>query len=136
MPLPLLISGLDVGKEVSFVTGTNPPTSSIRSIMRAFIAAVVATLPSELDQVSPLAIVSEESCLKYLASDSVSVKYLPSRVPVSISSALIDPLGMLSEFTVIVLGNKPVANFAKGIAALSLMSSPTIVPFLILLEVI
>ena len=50
------------------------------------------------------------------------------------SSSLIDLLTMLLEFTVIPLGNKPVANFAKGIAALSLMSSPTIVPSLILLD--
>ena len=73
MPLPLLISGLDVGKEVSFVTGTNPPTSSMRSIMRAFIAAVVATLSSALDHAVPLARVSDESCLRNKASDSASV---------------------------------------------------------------
>ena len=73
MPLPLLISGLAVGKEVSFAKGTNPPVSSSRSIILASIAAVVATCASELDHVTPLAIVSEESCLRNKASDSVSV---------------------------------------------------------------
>jgi len=42
VPLPLLISGLAVGKEVSFAKGTNPPVSSSRSIILASIAAVVA----------------------------------------------------------------------------------------------
>ena len=107
VPFPLLISGLTLGKDVSFAKGTNPPTSSIRSIILALIAAVVAICVSALDHVSPLDIVSLESCLKYLASDSVSVKYLLSRVPVSRSSALIDPLVMLSEFIVIELGNEP-----------------------------
>ena len=50
------------------------------------------------------------------------------------SSSFIDLLTMLAELMFIPLGNKPVANFAKGIAALSLMSSPTIVPSLILLD--
>ena len=73
VPLPLLISGLVVGKEVSFAKGTKPPTSSRRSIILASIAAVVATFASVLDHVTPLAIVSEESCLKNFASASVSV---------------------------------------------------------------
>ena len=73
MPFPLLISGLASGKDVSFVTGTNPPTSSIRSIILALIAAVVATLLSVLDQGTPLARVSVLSCLRNRASDSVSV---------------------------------------------------------------
>ena len=69
----VFISGLDVGKLVSFAIGTKPPTSSTRSIIRASIAAVVATLESLLDHVTPLAIVSEESCLRNKASASVSV---------------------------------------------------------------
>ena len=73
VPVPLLTSGLAVGKEVSLLTATNPPTSSTRSIIRKSIAAEVATLESEADHVSPLAIVSEESCLRKLASASVSV---------------------------------------------------------------
>jgi len=81
VPLPLLISGSDAGKEVSFAKGTNPPVSSSRSIILASIAAVVATLLSTLDHATPLAIVSEESCLRNAASASVSVKYLPSNAP-------------------------------------------------------
>ena len=73
VPFPLLISGLASGKDVSFAKGTNPPTSSIRSIILALIAAVVATLPSVLDQGTPLVIVSELSCLRNKASASVSV---------------------------------------------------------------
>ena len=80
--LPLVfISGLVVGKLVSFAIGTNPPTSSTSSITRKSIAAVVATLSSVLDHVTPLAIVSLESCLRNAASASVSVKYLPSNAP-------------------------------------------------------
>ena len=62
-----------LGKLFSFAITVKPPTSSIRSTIRAFIAAVVATNPSELDQDTPLAIVSLESCLRNLASASVSV---------------------------------------------------------------
>ena len=42
VPVPLFTSGLDVGKLVSFAIGTNPPTSSTRSIILSLIAAVVA----------------------------------------------------------------------------------------------
>ena len=73
VPRPLFKSGSVAGKDVSLATGTNPPTSSIKSIILASIAAVVATLESRPDQVSPLAIVSEESCLRNKASVSVSV---------------------------------------------------------------
>ena len=50
------------------------------------------------------------------------------------SSSLIDLFTMLAELTFIPLGKTPVANFANGIAALGLMSSPTIVPSKILLD--
>ena len=70
---PVAPCGLVVGKLVWFVIAVKPPTSSIRSIILALIAAVVATNASELDHVAPLAIVSELSCLKNLASASVSV---------------------------------------------------------------
>ena len=53
MPVPLLTSGLAAGKDVSFAIGTNPPTSSTKSVMRASIADVVAILLSAADQVSP-----------------------------------------------------------------------------------
>ena len=52
------------------------------------------------------------------------------------SSSLIDLFTMLAEFTVIPLGNKPVANLINGICALSLMSAPTIVPSFIFADVI
>ena len=83
VPVPLFTSGLAVGKLVSFAIGANPPTSSTRSIIRKSIAPVVAILESLPDHVTPLVIVSVESCLKYLASDSVSVKYLLSNCPAS-----------------------------------------------------
>ena len=83
VPVPLFISGLLEGKYVSCKIGTNPPTSSIKSITRKSIAPVVAIFASLPDHVSPLEIVSVESCLKYLASDSVSVKYLLSNWPPS-----------------------------------------------------
>ena len=70
---PAVPCGFVVGKLVWFAIAMKPPTSSIRSTIRALIAAVVATNASELDQVAPLAIVSEESCLRNLASASVSV---------------------------------------------------------------
>ena len=69
----VFISGLAVGKLVSFAIGTKPPTLSTSSIIRKSIAAVVATKASLLAHVTPLAIVSEESCLRNLASASVSV---------------------------------------------------------------
>ena len=78
VPAPLLTSGLAFGKLVSFAIGTNPPTSSTKSITLASIAAVVATLLSFDDQVSPDAIVSVESCLKYLESDADVVKTVTS----------------------------------------------------------
>ena len=78
VPAPLLTSGLAVGKEVWLAIATKPPTSSIRSTTRKSIAAVVATNESEEFQVAPLAIVSEEFCLRKFASHSVSVKYLLS----------------------------------------------------------
>ena len=69
----MFTSGLAFGKLSSFAIGTKPPTSSTRSIIRASIAAVVATFESTLDHVTPLAIVSVESCLRNAASASVSV---------------------------------------------------------------
>ena len=70
---PVAPCGFVVGKLVWFVIAVKPPTSSIRSIILALIAAVVATNASEFDHVAPLAIVSLESCLRNLASASVSV---------------------------------------------------------------
>ena len=70
---PVEPCGLVLGKCCSLVIAVKPPTSSIRSTIRALIAAVVATNASELDHVTPLAIVSLESCLRNLASASVSV---------------------------------------------------------------
>ena len=46
VPVPLFTSGLDVGKLVSLAIGTNPPTSSTRSIILSLIAAVVAIVVS------------------------------------------------------------------------------------------
>ena len=46
VPLPLLTSGLAVGKDVSFAIGTKPPTSSTKSIILSLIAAVVAIVVS------------------------------------------------------------------------------------------
>ena len=70
---PVAPCGFVVGKLVWFAIAVKPPTSSIRSIILALIAAVVATNASELDHVVPLSIVSVLSCLKNLASASVSV---------------------------------------------------------------
>ena len=70
----LFISGLDVGKLVSFAIGTKPPTSSTRSIILSLIAAVVAIVVSLSGNVSPFLIVSPELMLKYLASDAEVVK--------------------------------------------------------------
>ena len=47
----------------------------------SLIAAVVAIVVSLSGNVSPSLIVSDALMLKYLASASVSVKYLPSRAP-------------------------------------------------------
>lgn len=71
----LFISGFVAGKAVSLAIGTNPPTSSTKSMMRASIAFVVATCVSLLAfQESPLVMVSELSCRKYLASVARVVK--------------------------------------------------------------
>ena len=78
VPAPLLTSGFAFGKANSFAIGTKPPTSSTKSITLASIAAVVATLESFDDQVSPEAIVSVESCLKYLASEADVVNNVTS----------------------------------------------------------
>ena len=67
-----------MGNANSFAIGTNPPTSSTKSITLASIAAVVATFVSPADQVSPDAIVSLESCLKYLASEPAVVNIVTS----------------------------------------------------------
>ena len=68
VPLPLLTSGLAVGKDVSFAIGTKPPTSSTKSIILSLIAAVVAIVVSLSGNVSPSLIVSPELMLKNLAS--------------------------------------------------------------------
>ena len=68
------ISGLDVGKLVSLAIGTNPPTSSTRSIILSLIAAVVAIVVSLSGNVSPSLIVSPVEALKYLASAAEVVK--------------------------------------------------------------
>ena len=73
VPLPLLTSGLAVGKLVSFAIGTKPPTSSTKSIILSLIAAVVAIVVSLSGNTSPSLIVSPVLMLKYLASDSDSV---------------------------------------------------------------
>ena len=81
VPAPPFTSGLAAGKLVSFAIGTNPPTSSTKSIILSLIAAVVAIVVSLSGNVSPSLIVSPVLILKYLASASASVKYLPSRAP-------------------------------------------------------
>ena len=60
---------------------SNPPTSLTMSIILSLIAAVVAIVVSLSGKASPSLIVSPELILKYLASASASVKYLPSRAP-------------------------------------------------------
>ena len=50
VPAPLFTSGFAFGKLVSLAIGTNPPTSSTRSVTLASIAAVVAIKSSEDDQ--------------------------------------------------------------------------------------
>ena len=57
------MSGLAVGKDVSFAIGTKPPTSSTKSTILASIAAVDAILLSAADQVSPDRISSPQSKL-------------------------------------------------------------------------
>ena len=74
VPVPLLISGLAVGKDVSFAIGTKPPTSSTKSIILSLIAAVVAIVVSLSGNVSPSLIVSPELMLKNLASAAAEVK--------------------------------------------------------------
>ena len=58
VPVPLLTSGLALGKLVSFAIGTKPPTSSTKSIILSLIAAVVAIVVSLSGNVSPFLIVS------------------------------------------------------------------------------
>ena len=74
VPAPPFTSGLAVGKLVSFAIGTKPPTLSTSSIILKSIAAEVATLVSVADHVTPLAIVSLESCLRNAASAAAVVK--------------------------------------------------------------
>lgn len=73
VPVPSFTSGLVFGKLVSLAIGTNPPTSSTKSIILSLIAAVVAIVVSLSGNESPSLIVSPVLMLKYLASDSVSV---------------------------------------------------------------
>ena len=68
VPAPSFKSGFVFGKLVSFVIATKPPTSSTKSITLASIAAVVAILSSEADQVLPELINSEVSLFKNLVS--------------------------------------------------------------------
>ena len=89
VPAPSLTSGLAFGKLVSFAIGTKPPTSSTKSTIRASIAPVVAIFVSPPLQVSPLAIVSVLSCLKYLASEPDVVKKLVSLSVAYACSALV-----------------------------------------------
>ena len=73
VPVPLFTSGLAAGNDVSFAIGTKPPTSSTKSTILSFIAAVVAIVVSLSGKASPSLIVSPVLTLKYLASDYVSV---------------------------------------------------------------
>ena len=70
VPSGLLMSGLVAGKLFSLAIGTNPPTSSTKSMMRASMAAVVAMDASEPVHAIPLLMVSLESCRKYRRSDA------------------------------------------------------------------
>ena len=63
VPVPLLTSGLALGKDVSFAIGTKPPTSSTKSTILASIAAVVAILASSAAHVSPEVISSNDPIL-------------------------------------------------------------------------
>ena len=78
VPAPLLTSGFALGNANSVAIGTKPPTSSTKSIILLSIAPVVAIFVSPADQLSPEAIVSVESCLKYLASDADVVNNVTS----------------------------------------------------------
>ena len=70
-----------LGKCCSLSIISKPPTSFTMSIILSLIAAVVAIVVSLSGKVSPSLIVSPVLMLKYLASASVSVKYLPSNAP-------------------------------------------------------
>ena len=78
---PACPCGLVFGKLCSSARISKPPTSFTMSIILSLIAAVVAIVVSLSGNASPSFMVSPELMLKYLASDSVSVKYLPSRAP-------------------------------------------------------
>ena len=78
------------------------------------IAAVVAIVVSLSGNESPSLIVSPELILKYLASDSVSVKYLPSRAP---------PVNSVS--VKYLLSNVPVA-ISESVTALACICSAPI----------
>ena len=78
VPVPLLISGLAFGKEVSLAIGQKPPTSSTRSIILSLIAAVVAIVVSLSGNVTPSLIVSLDEVLKYLDSAAAVVKNVTS----------------------------------------------------------
>jgi len=110
---PVVPCGLVLGKCCSLCIISKPPTSSIRSIILSLIAAVVAIVVSLSGNVSPSLIVSPELMLKYLASDSVSVKYLPSRAPLVSSVSvkyLLSKVPLLSSVSVKYLPSKvPVA---------------------------
>ena len=92
VPVPLLTSGLEVGKLVSLAIGTNPPTSSTRSIILSLIAAVVAIVVSLSGNVWPSLIVSPVEALKYLASAAEVVKNV-------LSSTLWDACSLLVTIT-------------------------------------
>ena len=72
--MPLLTSGLALGKEVSLAIGTKPPTSSTKSIILSLIAAVVAIVVSLSGKASPSLMVSPELALKNLDSAADVVK--------------------------------------------------------------
>jgi len=111
VPVPLLTSGLAVGKDVSFAIGTKPPTSSTKSIILSLIAAVVAIVVSLSGNVCPSLIVSPELMLKNLASAAAEVKKDVSLVvadPCSLAvitaselslADVIDPVAMCSVLT-------------------------------------
>jgi len=78
------------------------------------IAAVVAIVVSLSGNASPSLIVSPVLTLKYLASDSVSVKYLPSRAPL-VNSVSVKYL----------LSSVPVAISESVTALVCICSDPT-----------
>ena len=73
VPASLLMSGLEVGKEVSLSIGTKPPISSTRAFTLLSIACVVAIFVLPATHVSLLSSVSEDA-VKYLASAALAVK--------------------------------------------------------------